>query len=291
MQRKPVAKKRKVPASGVAHDKHERLTQEHRRILESDMGYQEEIPVSQVESFSFSELYEKGGKNKHSEVFEHEKRLTKEEIATLRSPVIEGVTRNIDEIFAKRRQDALLEIAEEIPSTSHADKREHRHLVVEVPAFKPLEPQNQNDPTVHLQHLNHQQQMSLMICDLYNCIEDVFQLNHEFLQNAFHLEDFLKMMKHTGDTTMRQLAHIDDKTLDIVFPVDDFDVFFLWIRLELADTKHGIPKKLQLAKFYRNEYLLNGEDEELRSEVRIFLKSVSVRLLNRNYFHCPCKNI
>lgn len=290
MEHKSAAKKRKTPVSGTAHDKHGRLTQEHRRILEADMGYQEEIPVSQVESFSFSELYEKGGKNKHSEVYEHEKHLTKEELANLKSPVVEGVARNIDEIFAKRRQDVLSDKTEETPLKTHVNKRDHRHLVVDVPAFKST-PNKSEDPLSHLRQLPPQQQMSLMVCDLYNCIEDVFELNRDFLAKAFLLEDFLKIMKQTGDTTMRQLALVDDKTFDIVFPVDDFDVFFLWIRVGLADPKHLIPKKLQPTKFYRNEYLLNGEDEDLRSEVRIFLKTVSVSLLDRNYFHCPCENI
>lgn len=284
--------KRKTPVDGIAHDKHVRLTQEHRRILESDMGHQEPIPITEVQSFTFSELYEKGGYSKHSEISPGEKLLTKEEVKSLKTPVIKGVTLNIDDIFTKRRHETLSDVDEKISLKPPQDKRQHRHLLVDVPPI-PKPTKNNTNPLQHMQILKQQHKADLMNCDLYNPIEDVFELNQSMLEKPFHFESFLKIMKETGDTSMRQISVVDSQTFRAVFPVDDFDIFFLCIcfKLDTVSNTFVIPKQLQPSVFYRNESLLKGEDDEVASAVRIFLKNVSVDHVSRYYFHCPCDDI
>lgn len=293
MQKGNTVKKRKDEHQGntdpFAAPKHRQLNQEHRRILESDMGYNEPIPLSQVHSFTKEELYEKGPGNKNSEVKPSEYILKKDELHLLSKPVVDGREFNIEDIFSKRKANIFLD-STIVPPKTLQPKQEHKHSTVEIPLE--CEGENNSDSMAHLNCLQTFQRKELMSSDLYDEIENVFDNSQELLLKPLVLESFLEIMKTQGGVSHIEFRVVKNKYVDIVFPADDYDIYFVCVRFEFdKNNSFHAPKKLAQEKVHRTKALLYGEDEELSSAVRVFLKNAAARFVKRFYFHCPCDDI
>jgi hypothetical protein len=293
MQKANTVKKRKDEHQGrndpFAAPKHRQLNQEHRRILEADMGHDERIPITQVKSFTIEELYEKGGNSKNSEVKPGEQIIKKDELHLLSKPVVDGKEFNIEDIFSKRKANIFLD-STVVPPKTLQPKQEHKHSTVEIPLE--CESVEVSESTGHLNCLQPFQRKELMSSDLYDEIENVFDNLQDVLLKPLRLESFLESMKTKGGVSHIEFRVSKSKYVDIVFPADDYDIYFVCVRFQLDDnnTFHA-PKKLIQEKIHRTKALLYGEDEELSSAVRVFLKNATACFVKRFYFHCPCDDI
>ncbi len=271
------------------------VDQEHKRILEADMGHDEKIPLNILDSFSFAELYERGGNNKESEVLLQDKTLTKEELNLLKTPTIKDksgcdVQVNLESALFNRRANIFLDNSVAPPEKTQ-DRRDHRHGEVDIPhAFD--DNLDIFEQTGILSLLTPLQQQELMRTDLFDHIENVFDEYATFLVQPLIVEAFLKLLKVKGGIINFQLRVTNDNNIDFVFAVDDFDVYFLCIRLQLSLlSAHPVPLQLVRNKLYQTKALLYGVDEELAANMRIFLKSVHGLYAKRLYFHCRCTDI